>query len=175
MKHSLGPFRAGATRSCEAEILDARGCEVARVVAPVAPGRGVDPCDLQDANLALLCAAPDLLEACEYAYSAAAIEWHRCGGASPSTPSSALMDVLAGPISRARGLANGSAAGSSAENAESIAEAAKAYRLGAAMATMLRRLREACEMARHHVSMEQESIGRTRTLDALNAALGGAA
>lgn len=105
MKHSPGPFRTGATRSCEVEILDARGCEVARVVTPVAPGREVDPCDLQDANVALLCAAPDLLEACEYAYSAAAIEWQRCGRASPATPRSALMDALAGPIARARGLA----------------------------------------------------------------------
>lgn len=89
-------------RACEVEILDTRGCEVARVVTPVAPCREVDPCDLQDANVALLCAAPDLLAACEYAYKAAAAEWVRCGRAHPLTPMSALMEALAGPIARAR-------------------------------------------------------------------------
>lgn len=103
MKHSPGPFSLGALRSCEVEILDAKGCEVARVGVPVGRVHGVDACEAQNANAALLCAAPDLLSACEYAYRAAAEEWVRCGRASPSTPTSALMDALAGSIAKARG------------------------------------------------------------------------
>ncbi len=66
-RHSPGPFEAGASRACEIEILDARGCEVARVGTPLALDRHADPCDTQDANVRLLLAAPDLLAACRAA------------------------------------------------------------------------------------------------------------
>lgn len=64
MKHSPGPFRVGASRACEIEILDAKGCEVARVDIPITADRSIDPCDVQAANVKLLTAAPDLLAAC---------------------------------------------------------------------------------------------------------------
>lgn len=59
---SPGPFRVGAHRSCEVEILDANGCEVARVVFPMVK-RELSGCDVQEANAALLASAPDLLMA----------------------------------------------------------------------------------------------------------------
>lgn len=59
---SPGPFRAGAHRSCEVEILDANGCEVARVVYPMV-NRELSGCDVQEANAALLASAPGLLMA----------------------------------------------------------------------------------------------------------------
>lgn len=65
MTHSPGPFSVGASRACEIEILDAKGCEVARVDIPITADRSTDPCDVQAANVALITAAPDLLDACK--------------------------------------------------------------------------------------------------------------
>ena len=63
MNHSPGPFVRGESRSCEVEILDARGCVVAHVVPPLGVDRNTDPFDVQEANVRLMAAAPELLKA----------------------------------------------------------------------------------------------------------------
>ncbi len=72
--HSPGPFTVGASRSCEVEILDANGFEIARVLHPIERDSRVDPCDRRDANVGLISSAPDLLKACRMAQN---IEIHR--------------------------------------------------------------------------------------------------
>lgn len=66
MNHSPGPFRAGAMRSCEVEIIDRDGMQIATVGVPVCRSRR-DACDVQDANVRLFEAASDLLAACKAA------------------------------------------------------------------------------------------------------------
>lgn len=93
MKHSPGPFQRGSLRSCDLELLDARGLHIATVHHPVGERGGADPADTQNANAALLLAAPDLLAACRLAV--AATENDNDSANLPSAVLAALNEAIA--------------------------------------------------------------------------------
>jgi len=100
VRHSPGPFSVGASRACEIEILDAKGCEVARVDIPITADRSIDPCDVQAANVKLLTASPDLLKACKYALAR-----FTHGPDAITNPNDAIVDDLRAAIAKAGGAA----------------------------------------------------------------------
>lgn len=106
MTHSPGPFSVGASRACEIEILDSKGCEVARVDIPITADRSTDPCDVQAANVALLTSAPDLLRACIAAVSLLDGEAEHCEREGKRNAAMNVREVdrmLKAAIARARG------------------------------------------------------------------------
>lgn len=106
MNHSPGPFSKGQLRSCDLEILDARGIHIATVHCPIGEPRGADPCDVQEANAALLIAAPDMLVACRAALlllEGVAIEEERKGKRNAALNVRTVERSLSAAITKAGG------------------------------------------------------------------------